>query len=298
MKELEIMKDDSEIVHYDRSGVPLYIRNARLSSYPNMRALCHWHEDLEFIRVFSGKMNYYVNGKSILLNENDCLMVNVRQMHYGYASDKTDCDFACILFHPNLFTGNKSLYQDYILPILNNQNLEYLHFTPDETGFPDVLQLLDRIISLKEQSVPGYEMEVIGIMHAFWNRILQHPEIIPPASSDKDRSDLAIQKNMVSYIYQHFSEKISLTDIAAAGNICRNKCCVIFRHYLQQSPIEFLNSYRLKVSCGLLKETADSITRIALSCGFNHLSYYSKLFLQNYGCTPSEYRCLYTAPGD
>lgn len=292
MRNLEIMKDDSEIVHYDRSGIQLYIRCAKLSSYANMRALCHWHEDIEFIRVMSGKMNYYVNGKNILLNENDCLMVNARQMHYGYASNKTDCDFACILFHPQLFTGNKTLYQDYILPVLNNQNLEYLHFPWDEGGLPDVLQLLDRIICLKEQTVPGYEMEVIGNMHILWNRILQHPEIIPPAASDKNSTDLEIQKEMVSYIYQHYSEKISLTDIAAAGNICRNKCCVIFRHYLQQSPIEFLNSYRLKVSCSLLAETDDNITQIALSCGFNHLSYYSKLFLQNYGCTPSEYRNL------
>lgn len=40
----------------------------------------------------------------------------------------------------------------------------------------------------------------------------------------------------------------------------------------------------------LLKNTNRSITHIALSCGFNHLSYYSRLFLRTFGCTPGEYR--------
>lgn len=95
---------------------------------------------------------------------------------------------------------------------------------------------------------------------------------------------------MVSYLYQHYSEKITLDDIAASGHVSRSKCCRIFKHYLQQSPIDFLNAYRLKVSCSLLASTDKSITEIALACGFNHLSYFSKYFAENYGCTPREYR--------
>ena len=65
---------------------------------------------------------------------------------------------------------------------------------------------------------------------------------------------------------------------------------MIFKEYLHQPPIDFLNKYRLKVSGYLLTHTQSSITEIALSCGFNHLSYFSKIFLREYGCTPTEYR--------
>jgi len=58
--------------------------------------------------------------------------------------------------------------------------------------------------------------------------------------------DLLIQRDMVSYIYSHYSESINLEEIAAAGKVCRNKCCQIFRRYLCQSPIDFLNHYRLE----------------------------------------------------
>ena len=48
-----MMQDASEIVQYDTAGIPLYIREAKLSSYPDMQVLCHWHEDLEFDNQFA-----------------------------------------------------------------------------------------------------------------------------------------------------------------------------------------------------------------------------------------------------
>ena len=97
----ELMPDFSEVIPYDRTGIPLYVRVAHLSSYYDMCAPCHWHDDIEWIYIINGKMRYYVNGKRITLNEGDSLMVNARQMHYGYACEQQDCYFVCILFHPS-----------------------------------------------------------------------------------------------------------------------------------------------------------------------------------------------------
>ena len=86
----ELMPDSSEVIPYDRAGIPLYIRAAHLSAYYDMCAPCHWHDDIEWIYIIHGKMRYYINGKRILLNEGDTLMVNARQMHYGYAYEQQD----------------------------------------------------------------------------------------------------------------------------------------------------------------------------------------------------------------
>lgn len=90
--------------------------------------------------------------------------------------------------------------------------------------------------------------------------------------------DLLIQRDMVSYIYSHYSESINLEEIAAAGKVCRNKCCQIFRRYLCQSPIDFLNHYRLEVSCHLLNTTKMSIAEICTARGFQS----SELLFQNF----------------
>lgn len=286
----DIMQDLSEIVHYQDTAVPLFIKYGILSTYPNLRALCHWHEDLEFIRMRKGQMNYHVNGKDILLRENDCIMVNARQMHYGYSFHRQDCEFLCILFHPSLFTSNKRLFRKYIAPVTENESIEYLYFDSQQDYGREAAAYMDFIFEKWEQNAPGAEFEIIGAMHSFWTKIYNRCQEFFQAEHQPIPSDLSAQKDMVCYIYLHYMEKITLDDIAGAGNVCRSKCCSIFKHYLQQSPIDFLNAYRLKVSSNLLKETENSVTQIALMCGFNHLSYYSRLFCKTYGCTPSEYR--------
>ena len=91
----KVMQDASEIVRYDEVGIPLYIREGLLSSYPDHRALCHWHEDIEWVQIRSGQMNYYINGKRVLLNAGEAIIVNSRQMHYGYSENGQECDFIC-----------------------------------------------------------------------------------------------------------------------------------------------------------------------------------------------------------
>lgn len=287
----KVMQDASEIVRYDEVGIPLYIQEGQLSVYPDHRALCHWHEDIEWLLVRSGQMNYYINGQRVLLHAGEAIMVNSRQMHYGYSENGQDCDFLCILCHPKIFTANSVLYQSYITPVLSNPSLEYLHLTPERTEDAAVLQLLPEILQLKKDHPKAYEIEAAALLSILWCRLLRAYPLLPDEASLKPQDpDLLVQRDMVSYIYSHYSESINLDEISAAGKVCRNKCCQIFRRYLNQSPIDFLNHYRLEVSCHLLNTTKLSIAEICTACGFNHQSYYSKIFLRTYNCTPRDFR--------
>lgn len=287
----KIMRDASEIVRYDEIGIPLSIREGLLSAYPNHRALCHWHEDIEWVYIRSGQMNYYMNGKRVLLNTGEALMVNSRQMHYGYSENGQDCDFIRILCHPKIFITNSVLYQSYIAPVLSNPSLEYLHLKPEFPEDTEALQLLPEILRIKKEHPAAYEIEAAALLSLLWCRLLRsHPMMPNEAAAKPKEPDLLVQRDMVSYIYSHYSESINLDEIAAAGKVCRNKCCQIFRRYLNQSPIDFLNHYRLEVSCHLLNNTKLSIAEICTACGFNHQSYYSKIFLRTYSCSPRDFR--------
>ena len=98
--QVHVMGDAAEIIRYDRAAVPLYIRQGSLSCYSRRRALIHWHDDLEFIRVYEGRMRYAVNARDLLLGPGDVLVVNSRQMHGGRAADENDCRFLCVLVRP------------------------------------------------------------------------------------------------------------------------------------------------------------------------------------------------------
>ena len=68
----------SENVAYNHPDFPAYIKKRQLSSYPDFRAVSHWHDDLEFILILDGTMIYNVNGKKIPLQTGEGLFVNSR----------------------------------------------------------------------------------------------------------------------------------------------------------------------------------------------------------------------------
>lgn len=287
-QDLEIMGGNSEVVHYERQGLPLYIRTADLEQFTGKRAACHWHDDLEWIHILDGTMNYSVNGRKLPLKVGDSLLVNGRQMHYGYGEG--GCCFLCILFHPSLFGDNQVLRQEYIRPVLENPALEYLYFDGEEEEGRKTGKALRRMAEFKEAGEMAYEMDVIGWMCLLWAEILRKTEVGGGVCPAGEREDRAAQKEMVSFICRHYGEPLSLEAIAAAGHVSRSKCCQIFRKYVGQSPVEFLNAYRLKVGRNLLRDTERNVTEIATVCGFSHLSYFSRQFAAAYGRTPREYR--------
>lgn len=287
-QDLEIMGGNSEVVHYERQGLPLYIRTADLEQFTGKRAACHWHDDLEWIHILDGTMNYSVNGRKLPLKVGDSLLVNGRQMHYGYGEG--GCRFLCILFHPSLFGDNQVLRQEYIRPVLENPALEYLYFDGEEEEGRKTGKALRRMAEFKEAGEMAYEMDVIGWMCLLWAEILRKTDVGGGVCPAGEREDRAAQKEMVSFICRHYGEPLSLEAIAAAGHVSRSKCCQIFRKYVGQSPVEFLNAYRLKVGRNLLRDTERNVTEIATICGFSHLSYFSRQFAAAYGRTPREYR--------
>lgn len=287
-QDLEIMGGNSEVVHYERQGLPLYIRTADLEQFTGKRAACHWHDDLEWIHILDGTMNYSVNGRKLPLKVGDSLLVNGRQMHYGYGEG--GCRFLCILFHPSLFGDNQVLRQEYVRPVLENPVLEYLYFDGEEEEGRKTGKALRRMAEFKEAGEMAYEMDVIGWMCLLWAEILRKTDVGGGVCPAGEREDRAAQKEMVSFICRHYGEPLSLEAIAAAGHVSRSKCCQIFRKYVGQSPVEFLNAYRLKVGRNLLRDTERNVTEIATVCGFSHLSYFSRQFAAAYGRTPREYR--------
>ena len=108
-----------------------------------------------------------------------------------------------------------------------------------------------------------------------------------------DNGGLEIQKQMMTFVYQHFGENISIEDIAVSAQVNQDRCRRIFKQCLQQTPVQFLNAYRLEVSGNLLRDTDQSVTEIAERCGYRHKSHFAKAFSRCYGCTPREYRKKY-----
>lgn len=85
-------------------------------------------------------------------------------------------------------------------------------------------------------------------------------------------------------------EKISLEEIAAAGNVGKTLCAKLFKKYVSMTPGDYLIYYRIQKSIELLTKTDLSTTEISYATGFSSASHYTKTFHEMMGCTPLRFR--------
>ena len=69
------LPNGAEMVQYDAPMFFSFTEHSLLHQYPNMRAECHWHIDLEFTHIIHGHMWYFVNGEVIRLEEGQAIFV-------------------------------------------------------------------------------------------------------------------------------------------------------------------------------------------------------------------------------
>ncbi len=281
------MKDDrSEIVHYDFADYPIYVRKAQLSSYANFEAPPHWHDDLEFLAVLQGEMQYNINGEIVTIRQNEGIFVNAGQLHYGFSKQKTECTFLCILIHPLLLCISRTFEQDFVLPLLQNPNVPYRHLSPAVSWQVEILQALRKIYGAKhhDTAVP----EITALFFHIWSLLFDNTRA--HASRQLQNGDFTVLKNMIGYIQKNYKEKITLADIAGSGAVGQSKCCKLFEKHLGTTPGAYLMGYRLHQSTWYLKHTDLTVTQIAHNVGFSGSSYYAESFRKRYGTSPRAYR--------
>lgn len=286
---LTILQDGSECIGYEKPAFPVYVRPGDLKEFPNMTALCHWHEEVEILIPLRGYLSYNINGTVVTVEEGSAIFVNSRQLHFGFSADGTDCQYVCIAFQPRILCANEEVQNRYVTPLLTSQGFTHMVLQKKDPHHAPLLNVISRICDLGENRPKGHEMLLIANLHLLWYDmfLLAEPQIGEELSTD---ANVLIQKQMLEYIHTHYREKINLEDIAAAGGVCRTKCWQIFRKYLDQTPNEYLNSYRLEKGMQLLKSSSLRITEIAELCGFSGASYFTELFTRQKGCSPTVYR--------
>ena len=92
------------------------------------------------------------------------------------------------------------------------------------------------------------------------------------------------------YIENNYDGTVNIQVIADHLNIERTYLYRLFKTITGTSPQEYLLDYRVRQACTLLKNTDLPINDIARSVGYEDALYFSRLFKQKKGQTPTQYR--------
>ena len=92
------------------------------------------------------------------------------------------------------------------------------------------------------------------------------------------------------FIWENYSRRLSLKEIAAASGLSAPYFSTVFKEEMGENLSNYLNRLRVEKAAAMLVTSDLSISEIAITCGFEDQSWFSKIFKNNTGLTPGKYR--------
>ena len=93
---------------------------------------------------------------------------------------------------------------------------------------------------------------------------------------------------LTSYIHNHYKTDITLDQLASLAGVSQGYLGVLFKMYTGQTPVEYINAFRIRKSEDFLS-IGCSVTETASLVGFNDPFYFSKVFKKFMGVSPKCY---------
>lgn len=119
--------------------------------------------------------------------------------------------------------------------------------------------------------------------------LLAYKKLTIEPQKDKDKS--ALLRYMAT---EYADSELSLEQASTSLGINRTKINEILKEELGLTFTAYLNKLRLTEAARLLSEkNATTVSEIAYSVGYNNVSYFNKLFKNEYGCTPKTFKNIY-----
>jgi AraC-like DNA-binding protein len=148
-------------------------------------------------------------------------------------------------------------------------------------------EILLNMLAAPEVQKTAYLFESLGILlHSQEYSKLSSKHYIDGLAGKDGEIIFSIYK----YVFENFSDDISLEEAAKLANLTKPSFCRFFKARTKKTFSKFVNEIRIEEACRLLVQDDNPITTIAYACGFNSLPNFNKFFKAIKGITPSDYK--------
>ena len=277
-----------ETINYKQStSIKLY-DNDEYEDYP-----AHWHTNPEIIMPTENIYTVECYNQIITLREGDIVLICPGCIHTLYAPEK----------------GRRIIFQADINPLRFMKEIETLVtiisplivITPED--FPSIYDKVKSLLleikneylssstSFSEVSIYSKTLEIITLIGR--SRAAAGMETPSPDAPRKQEEYIEKFIEICNYISAHCSDELNLEAVASMSGFSKFYFSRLFKQFTNVSFYKYVNQKRIEKAAEMLTEPNISITNVALSCGFESLSSFIRMFKIVKGCTPTEFRNMY-----
>lgn len=221
-----------------------------------------------FAVIDSGGMFMEYNGIELEINAGEVVLLDC-SLPYTY------CPAESVSFRYIYFRGGSSEAYYNLLAGTEGYFIQQVHS-------PEVQRSIQSIFSLVADTAYNEHRISAQMYHIL--------AVLAEQERGKESTQNTAVLRAIAYMERHFSEKISIEQIASQVNLSEYYFSRIFRQATEMSPHAYLVNLRITMARQLLCMSRKSIERIAEECGFRSTTNFIRSFREHVGCTPKQFR--------
>ncbi|MCR5716419.1 MAG: AraC family transcriptional regulator [Lachnospiraceae bacterium] len=293
------------VPHKVNTNLRMYI-NEEQTNYPS-----HWHTDIELIYPYVGSYLVNCGARSYHLAEGDILLICPAVIHEIFAtSPGTRIYIQADFSKAGSFKEIESAFRA-MAPALHIQkafcpadlyqllcdwirDIQKIYF-----GSAPPVQMSEgreghSLMSFTELEPYG-EVEIYSILMQFIalaGKNLTRLQLSPPTFRHAGYRNKNPLNSACVYLSEHFTEEITLEEIAAFAGFSKYHFARIFNDYTGETFYQYLQQKRINFAQTLLSNPLLSVTDIAYQAGFASSTAFTRAFRKSTGFTPTQFRQL------
>ena len=224
--------------------------------------------------IISGKGIYKTDGHIFRLREGDAFLIRPDSLIY-YEADQN---------HPWTYTwmGFQGLKMKEYFSRTSLLDTPVFHYEKD-----------DRVRLCHDKMFEAYHLKTnrdLMMNSILYEYLYLLASKFPRNAVSPREKHISYVEDALRYIENNFDHNISIRDLADYLHIERSYLYRLFKNFTGVSLQEYLLDYRMRRACSLLTETNLSVGDISRSVGYGDALYFSRIFRQKKGMTPTQFR--------
>ena len=247
----------------------------------------HWHDEFEIIYVRSGFLTVSISGESYIGKTGEAFVVSPGNLHL-MGSQSGTVDYYTFLFPLKYISfRTDDMLDEKLLEPLNSGHLMICPRVNDTAK-----ELCDQLIEIYEAKNDESESKITTqvrtkiILLQFILEMWKKGFVIENDTSGRN----TVEKEMVSYIQQNFTGKISLREFGEQFHLSEKYISRYFKEHFHITLSQYVTYLRLEHAKQLLQDTDIPVTDVAMQSGYQNVSYFIRSFQKAYAVSPLKYR--------
>ena len=247
----------------------------------------HWHDEFEIIYVRSGFLTVSISGESYIGKTGEAFVVSPGNLHL-MGSQSGTVDYYTFLFPLKYISfRTDDMLDDKLLEPLNSGHLMICPRVKDTAK-----ELCEQLIKIYEAKNDESESKITTqvrtkiILLQFILEMWKKGFVIENDTSGRN----TVEKEMVSYIQQNFTGKISLREFGEQFHLSEKYISRYFKEHFHITLSQYVTYLRLEHAKQLLQDTDIPVTDVAMQSGYQNVSYFIRSFQKAYAVSPLKYR--------